>query len=97
MYYSSTNTAVAVFELLPSLLPPITCVKPNPDAVPGFRMGISSENGPLFSVGGRPENNTENGSVKNRYFRIYEDSQTGFAIRKRSFSASDTLQQLGMA
>ena len=66
-YYSSTNT---VFELLPSLLPAMTCVKPNPDAV--FRWGFHPKMAPLFLLEADPKTIPENGSLKNRHFRVYK-------------------------
>ena len=76
---SSTDT---VFELLPSLLPPMSCVKPNPDAV--FGWGFHLKNDPLFRVEADPKTISEHGSLKSYHFRV-NDPKTfifcfGYAI-----------------
>ena len=55
-YYSTTTTTTTttVFDVLPSLLPPMACIKPNPDAIFGKKLHPNMD--PLFSGGGRPEN-----------------------------------------
>ena len=62
-YCSSTNT---VFELLPSLLPPMTRVKPTPAV---FGWGFHQKIDPLFLREAHPKTVSENGSLKNRHFR----------------------------
>ena len=66
-YYDSTIT---VFELLSSLLPPMTCVKTNPDAV--FGWGFNQKIDPLSLLEADPKTVSENGSLKNRHFRVYK-------------------------
>ena len=66
-YCSNTNT---VFELLPSLLPPMTCVKPSPDTV--FGWGFHQKMDPLFLLEADPNTISENGSLKHRYFGVYK-------------------------
>ena len=68
-YYSSTNN-ITVFELLPSMLPPMTCVKTNPDTVFGWRFHPKID--PLFLLEADPKTISEDGSLKNRDFGVYK-------------------------
>ena len=68
LYYNySTNN---VFELLPSLLPPMSCAKTNQDAVFGWRFHPKLD--PLFLVDADPITISENGRLKNRHYRVYK-------------------------
>ena len=69
----------------------MTCGKQKKtDAIFGWGF-ISSENGPTFSAGSGSENDIGKWKPEKSPFSGLSDSQTGLAIRKRSFSVSDTL------
>ena len=60
----------SVFDLLPRLLPPMTCVKPNPDAI--FGWAFHQKMDPHFLMEAHPKTISENASLKNRHFRVYK-------------------------
>ena len=70
LYYYSSTINNTVFELLRSLLPPMTFVKPNPDAV--FGWGFYQKMDPLFLLEADPKTISENGRLENLYFRVYK-------------------------
>ena len=63
LYYYSTTT---VLGLLPSLLPPMTCAKPNPDAI--FGWGFHPKMDPSLLLEADPKTISENGSLKHHQF-----------------------------
>ena len=56
-----------------------------------FRVGVSSEIGPLFWVEADPKTTSENGGLKDHQLRVCKVDKTGFATRKRSFSDPGTV------
>ena len=68
LYYCRSTWTV--FEFLPSLLPPVIRVKPNPDAV--FGWGFYNKVDPLLLLEADPKTISKNGSLKNRHFRIHK-------------------------
>ena len=58
-----------VLDLLPSLLPPMTYVKPHPDAVLGW--GFHPKMDALFRLEADPITIYKNESLTNQHFRVY--------------------------
>ena len=91
LYYdSSTNT---VFELLPSLLTPMTRVKRNPDTIFGWRFHPKID--PLFLLEADPKTVSKNRSQKNGHFLLRIRSckrwhKTSFVHSSRNFFKSVT-------
>ena len=68
LYYTAVLLLCSVFDLLPRLLPPMTCVKPNPDAIFGWGSHLKMD--PLFVLEAHPNTISENGRLSNRHFGV---------------------------
>ena len=55
-----------------------------------FRVGISSEKGPVLGVEVDPKTISESGSLEKHQVRVHKMGKTGFATRKLHFSHPET-------
>ena len=58
------------------MMPPMTCVTPNPVAI--FGWASQQKMDPFFLLEAHPKTKSENGSQKNGHFRVYKIAKQDF-------------------